>query len=486
MLNRRHYLHIALNISSMVLPMVAGLLVVPDLIQRLGTDRFGVLSISWVLVGYFGLLDLGLARGLTQYLASQKSLGRSDAECAYAARKVRGWMLGLGLLWSVILLALTAWVTQTGLKMPESLRQEASVGWVCLSLSVPPLLWAASSFGVMEASSRFSAVNAVRLPLGIASFVVPWIVAQWSSHLGWVLGGLMLVRMLAALVLAMLSRRHFSDPSPSHFSLSQILKFGGWLSVSNIVGPFLSYFDRFAIGALVSISAVTYYTVPFDVLIRLPTIPMAMMAALFPLLAQSHGSTQLHDGQLRNTFAAVGHLLVSIWLPGMLVCGLVGTLALEWWIGPDMANAGGPVWAWLSLGILLNGFAHLPYTLLHSAGRSDITAKFHLAELVPYLALVWWALLNFGIEGAAAVWALRCGVDTALLYAAVVRLRPGLRHTAIQVAGWAFFGCLGLWMIQTMTSGLQPAWPQPVDTLWLGMAALGWAVWQGRKLNASQ
>lgn len=56
----------------MIVPMVAGVLVVPDLIHLLGTDRFGVLSISWVLVGYFGLLDMGLARGLTQYLAQQK------------------------------------------------------------------------------------------------------------------------------------------------------------------------------------------------------------------------------------------------------------------------------------------------------------------------------------------------------------------------------------------------------------------------------
>ena len=467
----------------MVLPMVAGVLVVPDLIHRLGTDRFGVLSISWVLVGYFGLLDLGLARGLTQYLASQKGKGCSDSECAYAAQRVRRWMLALGLIWAVILLTLTSWVTQTGLKMPMALRDEASTGWVFLSLSVPPLLWAASSIGVMEASSRFKAVNAVRLPLGLATFVVPWMVTLYTPHLGWVLAGLLVVRLMAALALALLAKVHFAQPSVSTFSLRQIVQFGGWLSVSNIVGPFLSYFDRFAIGALVSVSAVTYYTVPFDVLIRLPTVPMAVLAALFPLLAQSHGNDAVQEAQLRSTFEAVGQLLVSFWLPGMLVCGLVGTLALQWWIGPDMAAAGGPVWAWLSLGILLNGFAHLPYTLLHSAGRSDMTAKFHLIELLPYLLMVWWALLHFGIEGAAAVWSLRCAVDTALLYLAAARLRPDLRHTALRVAGWAFGACLVMGAAQAILSSWHAGWPKPLDALWLAAAALLWAVWQGRKLN---
>lgn len=485
MLGRRQYFHIGLNISSMVFPMVAGLLVVPDLITQLGTDRFGVLSISWVLVGYFGLLDLGLARGLTQYLASQKSLGSSDGERAFAARNVRFWMVGIGFLWSVILLLLSEWITQSGLKMPESLRNEASLGWVFLSLSVPPMLWAASSIGVMEANSRFTAVNTVRLPLGIATFIVPWLVARWSADLGWILGGLLVVRLVSAFSLAVLSRPHFAYPVPNQFDMRQVWKFGGWLSISNMVGPFLSYFDRFAIGALVSMSAVTFYTVPFDVLIRLPTVPMAMMAALFPLLAQSHGSNEFQESQLRKTFEAAGHLLISFWLPGMFVCGLVGNLALDWWIGPEMASSGGPVWAWLSLGILLNGFAHLPYTLLHSAGRSDVTAKLHLAELAPYLLLVWWALINFGIEGAAAIWALRCAVDTVLLYLAVARLRPALRGIAFQVVGWAIFACVALWGAQSVSSEWQTPWPQKNDTVWLCLAALIWAVWHGRKLKAS-
>jgi O-antigen/teichoic acid export membrane protein len=394
-------------------------------------------------------------------------------------------MLILGLIWSIILLVLTPWVTQTGLKMPIELRDEASTGWVFLSLSVPPLLWAASSIGVMEASNRFKAVNAVRLPLGLATFIAPWLVALFTPHLGWVLAGLLAVRLVSALALAFLAQPHFSQPCAGKFSLRQIVQFGGWLSVSNIVGPFLSYFDRFAIGALVSMSAVTYYTVPFDVLIRLPTVPMAVMAALFPLLAQSHGRIASQDAQLLNTFEAVGQLMVAFWLPGMLVCGFMGTLALRWWIGPDMAFVGGPVWAWLSLGILLNGFAHLPYTLLHSAGRSDITAKLHLAELFPYLLMVWWALLQFGIVGAAAIWTLRCAVDTALLYVAAARLRPDMRSASRRIAIWAFGGCLLLGVAQAALANWRPNWPAPLDILWLSMAAILWAAWQGRKLHIS-
>ena len=167
----------------------------------------------------------------------------------------------------------------------------------------------------------------------------------------------------------------------------------------------------------------------------------------------------------------------------MLVCGLIGSLVLDWWIGDHMAKLGGPVWAWLSLGILLNGFAHLPYTLLHSAGRSDITAKFHLAELLPYLVSVAWALTHYGIVGAAAVWSARCAIDTALLYIAAARLRPDLKRTSLRTALWAFGACLVLGLAQGLMGSVQPAWPENRDALYLGAAALAWTIWRGRRLK---
>ena len=46
----RHTAHVALNVLGTVLPMLAGVLVVPGLLQMLGTERFGMLALAWVLV----------------------------------------------------------------------------------------------------------------------------------------------------------------------------------------------------------------------------------------------------------------------------------------------------------------------------------------------------------------------------------------------------------------------------------------------------
>ena len=52
------------NIVGQSLPLLLAVVAIPLLIRRLGVDRFGVLTLAWALVGYFGLFDLGLGRAL--------------------------------------------------------------------------------------------------------------------------------------------------------------------------------------------------------------------------------------------------------------------------------------------------------------------------------------------------------------------------------------------------------------------------------------
>ncbi|WP_410965024.1 oligosaccharide flippase family protein, partial [Salmonella sp. SAL04286] len=61
-----------------------------------------------------------------------------------------------------------------------------------------------------------------------------------------------------------------------------LFKLGSWMTVSNLLAPALSYVDRFLIGGLVSLTAVAFYTAPFDMLTRLAVIPAAMITVLFP------------------------------------------------------------------------------------------------------------------------------------------------------------------------------------------------------------
>ena len=65
-----------LNIIGQVVPLLVGLGAIPYVVRGLGTERFGILSIAWVLLGYFSLFDLGLGRATTKFVA--ECLGRGE------------------------------------------------------------------------------------------------------------------------------------------------------------------------------------------------------------------------------------------------------------------------------------------------------------------------------------------------------------------------------------------------------------------------
>ena len=57
------------NVFGALLPIVTSLGTVPFYIHQIGLARYGVVTISWVLLGYFGFLDFGLSRASANALA---------------------------------------------------------------------------------------------------------------------------------------------------------------------------------------------------------------------------------------------------------------------------------------------------------------------------------------------------------------------------------------------------------------------------------
>lgn len=66
------------NLIGSSASMTAAVFCIPVLIRGLGAERFGVLTLVWVLVGYASLFDLGLGRALTQLVARKLGAGKQQ------------------------------------------------------------------------------------------------------------------------------------------------------------------------------------------------------------------------------------------------------------------------------------------------------------------------------------------------------------------------------------------------------------------------
>src|SRR5271156_5827936 len=91
----------AINVFGAIVPLAVALVTVPIYVRHIGDARYGILSIVWVLLGYFGFLDLGLSRASANALGKLRFAPRSErARVLITALYLN---IGLGLLGSAVI-----------------------------------------------------------------------------------------------------------------------------------------------------------------------------------------------------------------------------------------------------------------------------------------------------------------------------------------------------------------------------------------------
>jgi len=416
------------NLAGTLLPLLVGLAAVPLLLRSLGIERFGLLSLIWMLTGYFGLLDLGFGRALTKLVAEQAEHAR-HGDLSRLVWTGLGLMSGFGAVGAVVLVLAADSLVHGLLNIPEPLQPEAIGAVWFLALSIPVTIAATGLRGVMEGLHLFKLANLIRMPLAALAFLAPLAVTVFTPDLMVVSASLLGVRLLGLIAHWIACVRALPDLArprrPDRALFRLLLGFGGWLTVTNVVGPLMTYLDRFVIGALYDLAAVAYYATPYDFVTKLLLIPFALTGVLFPtfssaLAQRSAASTALMSRSLAAVFAAV--------FPAVIFAVAFAREGLALWLGDEFAAHSFRVLQWLAAGVLVNSMAQVPFTFVQGAGRPDWIAKLHLLELPFYVLGLWWMLDAAGIVGAAITWTIRVTIDAlALLWMAHVVAPAGMK-----------------------------------------------------------
>jgi len=431
------------NVSGTLVSLLVGLVALPVLLHALGTARLGVFTLALGLIGFSGLLDLGLGRALTQGVSSALGSGRPEQAVAAMVWHVLRLLVFFGVAWTMLLWLGAPFLVERLFSLSGSMANETIFGLRALALSIPFALAATGAMGALEGLQRFRQASSWRAAMSVIQLGFPTLVALWRPDVGWVIAALAGSRVLSLVVWL----RVLQQALPASWravsegdDLRHLLRFGGWLSVSNVVGPLMVYADRFYLASQFPPAAVAYYTVPYDTVFRTTTLPMTAMNAVFPALASAQHQHEASGRMLR----AVGMAIVAIMLPPVLLAEIFAQPLLTFWLGASFAVPATPVLKLLLLGIFLNSCAHVPYAFLQANGRSDITAKLHLVELPFFAALLMWSVHVYGVPGAALAWTLRVALDTSLLYAVALRLRAQQRSTLFETFALVIIGSLCL------------------------------------------
>jgi O-antigen/teichoic acid export membrane protein len=407
-----------LNFTGMALPLVIGVVTIPLVIHGLGEDRFGILSLAWVVFGYFSFFDLGLGRATTKFVA--EALGKGELRTIpklFWTTVI--FQAGLGVLGAIMLALLTPLLAGHILNIPSMLIGETKITFYILALSLPIVLVSASFRGLLEAGQRFDLVNMVKAPSSVTNYIMPLIGMAVGFRLPGIMFLLVFVRLATLLAWLVLSLKTFpvlkkTEVSLHRETITPLLSFGGWITVSNLASPILVYADRFFIGTFLNLKSVGYYSAPYEVIMRMGIIPGSLLITLFPTFSSLDGmSDQKRSGlffgrSVKYILISVGAVVIPTFLFSKYFIGV--------WLGPEFVQKSTLVFQILAAGFLINSLAGVPMGFLQGIGRADITAKFHLVELIVCIPLTWILVKKWGINGAAAAWAIRVTLDMILLF----------------------------------------------------------------------
>jgi O-antigen/teichoic acid export membrane protein len=457
------------NLIGNAAPMLVAVFSIPILIHWLGKDRFGILGLAWALIGYANFFDLGLGRALTQLTAAKLGEGK-EQEVPTLVWTSLILMTALGVAGTVIVAALSPWLIHHVLKIPQGLQGEALHSFYLLALSVPVVITTAALRGLLEAYQRFALINALRIPIGIFAYAGPMLVLPFTRSLFAVVAVLTLGRFagLIAHLIFCIKVMPSTDKSSlwDRAVVGPLMRFGSWMTVSNIVGPLMVTFDRFVIGSLLSVTAVAFYTTPSELVSKLWLIPSSLLSVMFPAFSTSFVQDRNRTALLYAR--SVKYLLLSIF-PVTLLIITFAPEGLKIWLGNEFAAHSSRVLQWLALGIFINCLSCAPFAVVQGVGRPDLTAKLHLIELPLYFAGLFWLTKTYGIEGAAIAWTGRVIIDTLVLFVLAKRfllVPPSARRQTIFLVA----GALCTFGVATLLNGWE------TKALFVGLIFLVFAV----------
>lgn len=389
------------NLLGGLIPAVVTLLTLPFIVNSLGSESYGVLTLISAIVGYFSILDINVTAGSVKFVAEHHATG-AILERNQTITCGLGIYVAIGTAGCLLLLLFAEPLVERVFAIPAELHETAldtlrlaSVGFLfgqtqIYLTSIPQAIWRYDRAAMIE--SAFGIV----VPFGAVG--VLW--------LGFGLYEVVLVRVVASVinivVLGVVIRRLMPDVAfewPHRQILAGLARFSGFSYLSRLATIAYAQGDKLILGAMVSMSALTQYAVPFTLVNRLFALSFRLGAVLFPVASALNATNDTR--RLREVYLYGARYVLFV---NCAITALLATLAYEtlyYWIGQSVAESGALILIILSFASLADSLTNVPSLVNDGLGNPKITGLFAIGRAAVGLALTFLLVARFDVAGAA-------------------------------------------------------------------------------------
>lgn len=442
------------NVAGSLLPMAVSLVTVPIYLKVIGIERYGVLALCWTILNFVSFVGLGVGPSVMRQLAM--AANSSDQERARIFWTGASLSSGLAILSFPVLLILSRFYASSLELQAGHLNNELkdAIPWIAAIFSVS--LAGGICSGTLQGRHWFGVLNIISISNSVVTAILPLAAAiLLGPSLRTLLVATFIANFLSVFVqfLACWKAVPLGRPlKPERRLYRSLLSYGWWMTAITALAPIVMLIDRFVVGKLVGIAAVSAYVIGYNLVSRLTLVPAALHSAILPRFAVADAT-----GEADLTALSVRWLL-AVLTPAAVTALIFAQPFFVLYLGSRLGGQVGQLACILLIGFFAHGIGHVPSTVVMGRGRPDIVAKVLAAYVVPYVAALWIATEHFGVPGAAAVWSIRalCDYFLFLFCATSTRTYAQVGAATLAVTAAAIF-CLSLswhdaryWLVETV------------------------------------
>jgi len=266
--------------------MALSIVLIPVLIDTLGSEQYGLFVLSSTILGYFTILNLGLPGAATKHIA-EYSKENNDYKIAEIFKVTNYLYIGIAILISgSVILSINCGILNYFNITNENLALGEQILYIAGVFAL--VVWPLSTITVALAGyQQYQYMNYINFFTSVANFTLVYYLAKNEYSLVVIFVSTQVLGIIKQLVLLLrlqsfLPLQLLFKVQPTKATLRKLINFSVWMLLPEISVLFAYQADRLIIGAILSVSAITAYQIisrPFELL---KTLSWTLRIAIMP------------------------------------------------------------------------------------------------------------------------------------------------------------------------------------------------------------
>jgi len=390
------------NVTGYVSVILLVFLTTPYIVHNLGYERYGILSLVLLVLGYFAFLDLGLGAAVVKFVAHYYTLKQYQKINAVLNSIFTLFML-IGVIGGVLIFLFARYFSSDLFKIPNHLKTETLYCFYIAAFGFFLNLIFTVIAKIPEAIQRFDIVNIISVSVGIFINVGSVVVL----YLGYGLKGVIWINFMSLLIGIIAS--YFASKKIFPFfkiglyfssqELKETFRFGVYTVITRFSNVVNYSINQLVVGVVLGPAGVTIMTIPMKITSKLSIFINKICNAVFPMTSELYASNNFI--QIKRIYLKLSRYIYVISSLFFVLLISYSKSLLFFWLGAEFADK-----AYIPMLLIFIGFFFITLTMIPAfvvigIGKPEYNALFSIIGAIVNLIIVYPLTKYFGVVGSA-------------------------------------------------------------------------------------